>query len=1074
MAGSQNASEQMARIGSEAPLEFHFYCNSVPFSRETIGLKTSLGGSESALIFLARGLVALGHRICIYTQMAAGPDGRPWAEHAQQTVPGGSIQWLEHAALEGHIRARQPDVFVSLRMPDAMQWVPLRDCKLRLLWNEDLLSQPAAYYSVSWQTDLHVFVSDYHREQYIRTIPALRDMTWVTRNPVDIGMISGAIEGVEKVPNRLIHVSRPERALVHGDGSPLLECFKRIRERIPDAALAVCRYHSMYEGSPNVDAICARADQLVAQAEGVEWLGELDKTSLYREIAKSQLMLYPGVANFAETGCIAATEAQACGTPLVATRIGALPETLHPDAGRLLAGDATTEEYQIAFADAAAGLMSDGAEYARCQAAGHEWALRYDHRVVAQEWVDRIQAAYGERFERRKLGVLRQLVWNDDFRAAHALAAQMGPEGEAEIDRMQWGAGAESPEQYAKNAMNPDAEIASMQVRAGAIGGVLNLLYDEAARQQPLRILDFAAGNGCYAAILADWFPNAQIDLLAYSPELCEVAREFLERRGFGDRCTVTCGRLEVAQTDYDLVFAGEIVEHFADPSDIMTRLEACARRPTTDLDSPDAEPFTPGGWVLITTPQGPFCSFMHSTRLDWSEHVRGHKVAFEARDWEEMLRGKPGYDHLHLPVDETPRGELCGHWLVWWQADGLPIRNRDEWRRISRMRPHEQLAVCMIVRNAEDDITRCLKSVERIADEIWIADTGSDDFTMRLAKPFVRNGGEVWSIGTCPDAPGWAPPPGDFGWARNQSISRTTADWIMWIDADEVLTGQDNLHHYLTDSSFNGLSIAQCHLTLDDLNDRQIEQRLPYRYDLPVRVFRRVPVGQQAGMTYQCYAAIHEHFQAGINDLIDPCFRLGNVKLAHTGYMTERLRRWKCQSRNIPLLKWDLERYPNRLLAKLLVAREYVNEARWEQEQILRDTGRRDLPVVRTRPNLRTGLGLIRESNMFDPASLYWEAVYEVYRDVCTLLGIGHDYGVFIVEDTGRMKGVSMRFANDDDYERMVQHQLRRVREISRPPVVAWDGATKAIMPIVGAPKADIMTAAGETTVGGTTAPEG
>lgn len=94
------------------------------------------------------------------------------------------------------------------------------------------------------------------------------------------------------------------------------------------------------------------------------------------------------------------------------------------------------------------------------------------------------------------------------------------------------------------------------------------------------------------------------------------------------------------------------------------------------------------------------------------------------------------------------------------------------------------KLSVCLIVKNEEKFIADCLKSVMPVASEIIIMDTGSTDSTreiinqIRSEKPdnvsrFVLN--EIkWDD--------------DFARARNQAIAKAKGDWILNIDADEIL----------------------------------------------------------------------------------------------------------------------------------------------------------------------------------------------------------------------------------------------------------------------------------------------
>ena len=81
-----------------------------------------------------------------------------------------------------------------------------------------------------------------------------------------------------------------------------------------------------------------------------------------------------------------------------------------------------------------------------------------------------------------------------------------------------------------------------------------------------------------------------------------------------------------------------------------------------------------------------------------------------------------------------------------------------------------------MIVKNEEDVLERCLNSVKSCVDEIIIVDTGSSDKTKEIALKFTSN---VYDFE-------WID---DFSAARNFSFSKATGDYIMWLDADDVIT---------------------------------------------------------------------------------------------------------------------------------------------------------------------------------------------------------------------------------------------------------------------------------------------
>ena len=88
-------------------------------------------------------------------------------------------------------------------------------------------------------------------------------------------------------------------------------------------------------------------------------------------------------------------------------------------------------------------------------------------------------------------------------------------------------------------------------------------------------------------------------------------------------------------------------------------------------------------------------------------------------------------------------------------------------------------LSLCMIVKNEENCLKKSLESVKNLADEIIVVDTGSTDNTVRVAKDM---GAEIFYYDWCDD----------FSEARNFSLSKAKGEWILFMDADEVIAPQD------------------------------------------------------------------------------------------------------------------------------------------------------------------------------------------------------------------------------------------------------------------------------------------
>ncbi|MDD3845761.1 MAG: glycosyltransferase [Syntrophorhabdaceae bacterium] len=109
-----------------------------------------------------------------------------------------------------------------------------------------------------------------------------------------------------------------------------------------------------------------------------------------------------------------------------------------------------------------------------------------------------------------------------------------------------------------------------------------------------------------------------------------------------------------------------------------------------------------------------------------------------------------------------------------------LDVRKKVGPLRIAGDEQKNTLSVCMITKNEEKYIARCLASLTPVADEIIVVDTGSTDRTKQIAQVF---GAQVY------DHP-WND---DFAEARNASLERATGRWVLVHDGDEVISPRDH-----------------------------------------------------------------------------------------------------------------------------------------------------------------------------------------------------------------------------------------------------------------------------------------
>ena len=153
-------------------------------------------------------------------------------------------------------------------------------------------------------------------------------------------------------------------------------------------------------------------------------------------------------------------------------------------------------------------------------------------------------------------------------------------------------------------------------------------------------------------------------------------------------------------------------------------------------------------------------------------------------------------------------------------------------------------VSLCMIVKNEERILARCLDSLAGLMDEIIIVDTGSTDATKEIAARYTEQIYDfVWT--------------GDFSEARNFAFSKAQMEYIYSADADEVLDEENRAAFLqLKETLLPEIEIVQMYYA------NQLSHGTIYNYDKELRpkLFKR-------NRTFRWQGAIHE--QIGITPVI-------------------------------------------------------------------------------------------------------------------------------------------------------------------------------------------------------------
>ena len=144
--------------------------------------------------------------------------------------------------------------------------------------------------------------------------------------------------------------------------------------------------------------------------------------------------------------------------------------------------------------------------------------------------------------------------------------------------------------------------------------------------------------------------------------------------------------------------------------------------------------------------------------------------------------------------------------------------------------------SLCMIVKNEEDNIAKCLDSTGDLFDEFCIVDTGSTDSTWDI----LMNYPTTKHLNLCVFK--WID---DFAAARNYSFFQATGDFIMWLDADDIIPESSYLAlRQLKDDMVQGKINADAYMfryfygELDFYRLRLVRRSLQYQWEEPIHEY--------------------------------------------------------------------------------------------------------------------------------------------------------------------------------------------------------------------------------------------
>jgi len=359
-----------------------------------------LGGTESAVVYLAESLARRGHRCIVFNGCSRERDVN-------------AVEYVRWEAMPDRSITDRPDVLVAVRSWDLIG--RLRLAPLQIFWTGDAFDQPfvqaLSRTEARAEIDFFMLQSDWHTTtfQTHHAVPSTQIIKTTLGAAASANVDTRPAVSATR-PRRLAYVSTPFRGL-----DVLLEMFPRLRASFTDLRLDVFSSMKVYGWTPEADQKAFGTLYDAAVQRGVTWHGSLAQPELLEHLGRTGLFLYPNT--FAETSCIAAIEAQASGCVVVTSARAALNETVeHGKTGICIKGEPKTEEYQREFIGIISALLRNPARMAAFSEAATQRAFQqYTWKSIASEWTNIFESMPATAVHGRWSGPLTLLQKTNDY-----------------------------------------------------------------------------------------------------------------------------------------------------------------------------------------------------------------------------------------------------------------------------------------------------------------------------------------------------------------------------------------------------------------------------------------------------------------------------------------------------------------------------------------------------------------------------------------------------------------------------------------------------------------------------------
>ncbi len=340
--------------------------------------KKGLGGTESAVVYIARQLALQKNEVTVFTEIDR-------SNHFD------GVLYEKLACFKDFAQNNDIDILICVREYFLLENLP---AKIIIFWTGDDVNQinteDFMKASINGKlTDKIFVVSNYQKKRFIEKFSVNDEKFYLTRNGINPEFFD---KPIPRKKNKLIYTSTPYRGL-----EILLKLFPAIREQVPDAELDIYSSMTIYGITREEDLKkYGHLYNLVKSTEGVNLKEAIAQPQLAEALKAAYLLVYPNI--YPETSCLSAIESQAAGTPVITSALGALPETVvSGQTGICIEGDAREITFQAEFIKNTIEILKDEKKWLFFSNNARERMFNnFSWKLIASEWLAEFQALYSD------------------------------------------------------------------------------------------------------------------------------------------------------------------------------------------------------------------------------------------------------------------------------------------------------------------------------------------------------------------------------------------------------------------------------------------------------------------------------------------------------------------------------------------------------------------------------------------------------------------------------------------------------------------------------------------------------